>query len=51
MTKKYLPPELEIDYFTLSSSSVVTTSANNPEIPGGDIIDDIDIDAANALEY
>lgn len=50
MTKKYLPPELEIDYFSLSSSSVVTTSGNM-EIPGGDIIDDIDLDAANALEY
>lgn len=51
MTKKYLPPEFEIDYFNLSSSSVVTTSGNL-EIPGGDIIEDeIDIDAANALEY
>ncbi|MCI9145418.1 MAG: hypothetical protein HFJ97_03525 [Eubacterium sp.] len=51
MTKKYLPPEFEVDLFNLSSSSVVTTSGNM-EIPGGDIeIDLADLEAANALEY
>ncbi|MDE5973376.1 MAG: hypothetical protein K2G73_01755 [Eubacterium sp.] len=51
MTKKYLPPEFEVDLFNLSSSSVVTTSGNM-EIPGGDVdIDLADIEAANALEY
>lgn len=50
MTKKYLPPEFEVDLFNLSSSSVVTTSGNM-EIPGGDILDLADLEAADALEY
>ncbi len=48
MTKKYLPPEYEVDLFSLSSLSVVTTSST--EIPG-EGIEDEDIDLLNALEY
>ncbi len=47
MTKKYLPPEVEIDLFSLSSLSVVTTST---EIPG-EGIELYDLPEANALEY
>lgn len=48
MTKKYLPPEYEVDLFSLSSISVVTTSST--EIPGENIGDE-DIDALNLTEF
>lgn len=48
MTKKYLPPEVEIDLFSLNSLSVVTTSST--EIPG-EGIELYDLPEANALEY
>lgn len=50
MTKKYLPPEVEIDLFSLSSLSVVTTSNGSTEIPG-ECIELQDLPEANALEY
>lgn len=48
MTKKYLPPEYQVDLFSLSSLSVVTTSST--EIPG-EGIELQDLPEANALEY